>query len=114
MHGSMPWEEALAPNRLESDEGPYYPVCTPAGYRCVCNTEEADWDDIVITYQPVPQVQIKQSWFQLQPARMMLQTLAKLKPWGESVHNSPRSKRSQTASEQMESDWDEDLDGWTL
>ena len=97
----MPQEEAPVPNRIKSDLGPYCPVCTPAGYRCVCNTVESDWDDTVTTYQPVPQVQIKPSWFQ---AQMMPQTLAKMTPQGESAPNSPRSESTQTASEQMDPD----------
>ena len=41
---------------------------------------------------------------------MTPQETAKMTPQGESTPNSPRSERSQTASEYMESDWDEDLD----
>ena len=40
----------------------------------------------------------------------MSQTTVKMTPQGESAPNSPRSERTQTASEYMESDWDEDLD----
>ena len=108
----MPLQEALLPNRIKFHLEPYYPVCTPTGYRCVCNTEESNCDDMVITYQPMPQAHIKHSWFQPQPesARMTPQTLAKMTPQGESAPNSPRPERTQRASEQMESHWDEELD----
>ena len=61
-------------------------------------TEESDWDDGVKTYQPMPQTQITPSWFKSQ-----------MMPQGEPAPNSSKSKRTLTSSEQMESDWDEDL-----
>ena len=111
-HGSMPREEAPVPNKIKFELGPYCPVCTPAGYRCVCSTKESDWDGIMVTYHHMPHAQIKQSWFQSQPetVRMTPQTLVMMTPQGESAPNSPRSERTQTTSEYMESDWDEDLD----
>ena len=53
-------------------------------------------------YHPVPQAEIKQSWFQ--PKK------AKVTPQGDAVPNSPRSERIQATSKYMESDWDEDLE----
>ena len=41
-HRSMPKEEAPVPNRIKFKLGLYCPVCTPAGYRCVCSTEDLD------------------------------------------------------------------------
>ena len=42
---SMPEEEAPTPNKIKIDLGPYCPVCTPLGYRCICHDQELDQDD---------------------------------------------------------------------
>ena len=105
-------EEALIPNKIKFKLGPYCPICTPTGYRCMCNDKESDWDGTVVTYHPVPQAQIQESWFQPQPetVRMTPQGTAKMTPHGESAPNSPRSERTQTTSEYMELHCIKDLD----
>ena len=106
----MPKEEAPIPNNIKFDLGPYCPICTTTGYRCVCKDEESDWDGTVVTYHPVPVAQIRQSWFQPETVSMMSQGTAKMTPQGESAPNSLKSERTQTSSDYMESDWDKDLD----
>ena len=54
MNESMPREEAPIPNKIKFDLGPYYPSCTPAGYRCICNDIELDWDNMIETCHPLP------------------------------------------------------------
>ena len=51
-HRSMLREEALVPNKIKFEMGPYCPICTPTGYRCMCNDEGSDWNGTVVTYHP--------------------------------------------------------------
>ena len=95
-------EEAPIPNNIKFELGPYCLHCTPTGYKCICNNEELDWDGTVVIYHPVPQAEIKQSWFLPEKARMT--------PQEDIMPNSPRSERTLAMSECMESDWDADLD----
>ena len=45
-NGSMPREEAPIPNKMKFKLGPYCPICTPAGYRCMKNQTGTAWCDL--------------------------------------------------------------------
>ena len=99
---SMPEEEALTLEKLKINKGPYCPICTPKGYRCVCKDQESEWDDMVEMNKSIPQARIKRSWFYPEETKKA--------PHGNMMSNSPRSEKLQTPSEEcIESDWDTNL-----
>ena len=98
----MPMEENPIPNNIKFDLGPYFPSCTPAGYRCISNDIDLDWDGMVETYHPLPKAEIKQSWF--------LHDETKKMPHNSPKPSSPKPEKAQTPLECIELEWDTDLD----
>ena len=102
----MPETEAPTPNKIKIDLVPYWPICTPLGYRCVCKEPESDWDDYrEEPHQPIPQARIGRSWFLPEETKKM--------PCSSVLSNPPPQKKkvqSPPSEENTESDWDVDSD----
>ena len=62
-HESTPEDEAPTIEKLKINEGPYCPVCTPVGHRCICKDEVSDLDDMIDVNKLMPQAKIERSWF---------------------------------------------------